>query len=89
MPLVDCRDAIQTLDAIAAALRTEGAGEPRIRVQAALTGSRALLVLDNLEQLLPEADLEIAALLSGLPGLHVLATSRRLLGPGRRTCLRA
>ena len=79
VPLVDCRDAVQTLDAIAAALRTEGAGEPRIRVQAALTGSRALLVLDNLEQLLPEADLEIAALLSGLPGLHVLATSRRLL----------
>jgi predicted ATPase len=37
------------------------------------------MVLDNLEQLEAAAGQEIAGLLGSLPGLHVLATSRRLL----------
>ncbi len=79
VPLADCVDAAQTLDAIGTALHAAGAGDPRRRIHAALAGSKALLVLDNLEQLDAAAGLEIAHLLATLPGLHVLATSRRLL----------
>ena len=79
VPLVDCVSAAQVLDAVCSALQAVGAGEPRERIRAALTGGRTLLVLDNLEQLDPQASQDVAELLRGSPGLHVLATSRRLL----------
>jgi len=79
VPLVDCRDTAQTLDAVCSALRAEGTGPARGRIEAALMGSRALLVFDNLEQLDAGAGQQIADLLGALPGLHVLGTSRRLL----------
>lgn len=45
----------------------------------ALAGRHVLLLLDNLEQMLPRAAEDVAALLAALPRLHVLATSRRRL----------
>jgi predicted ATPase len=79
VPLVDCVNASQVLDAISTALHAQGSGPARDRITAALVGGRALLVLDNLEQLDAAAGLEIAELLRAAPGLHVLGTSRRLL----------
>jgi len=78
--LVPCETAVDLLQALAAALGATGSGPVRQRVCAALDGRRALVVLDNAEQLLPQADREIAALLTELPTLHVLVTSRRRLG---------
>jgi predicted ATPase len=46
----------------------------------ARAGGRLLLVLDNTEQLAPEACAWIAALLAAARGLHLLATSRCPLG---------
>ncbi len=46
----------------------------------ALAGQRVLLVLDNFEQLVGRAEGALAELLSLLPALHVLVTSRRALG---------
>lgn len=79
VPLVDCVNAAQVLDAISTALHAQGSGPARDRICAALVGGRALLVLDNLEQLDGAAALEIAELLRAAPGLHLLGTSRRLL----------
>lgn len=80
VPLIDCTAAAQALDAIANALSAEGTGETRKRITVSLIGRRVLLVLDNLEQLADEANADIAQLLAASPGLHVLTTSRRLLG---------
>ena len=51
---------------------------PHDRVLRFLADRRALLVLDNLEQI-PDADDAVSRLLEGAPGLAVLATSRRPL----------
>ncbi|MFT3819426.1 MAG: hypothetical protein QM750_17610 [Rubrivivax sp.] len=80
VPLAGC-DRVETLlDALGRAFGLGGAsadlGE---RLATALAGQRALLVLDNLEQLLPAAAPCIAALLHRLPALHLLVTSRRVL----------
>ena len=80
VPLVDCVNAAQTLDALCAALHLEAsAGHAHVRIGAALSGGRTLLVLDNLEQLDAQAGQEVARLLAAVSGLHVLATSRMLL----------
>ncbi len=84
VPLLDCVDATQTLDAICAALHLEpavgqAANHQPTRIAAALAGGRSLLLLDNLEQLDAQAGESIAQLLAMAPGLHVLATSRQLL----------
>lgn len=79
VPLVSCVSAEQTLDAIAEALVAVGSGDARSRIVAALSGRRALLVLDNAEQLEREADACFVSLLGALPTLHVVVTSRRLL----------
>ncbi len=65
------------LDTIAHVLGVaQASGEMIIdRLVASLRDWRLLLVLDNLEHLLP-AGAEIATLLAGCAGLHVLATSR-------------
>ena len=79
VPLVDCADAPQVLDAICWALKVDPAGEPGARIATVLVGLRTLLVLDNLEQVVNAAGPEVARLLAALPWLHVLVTSRRLL----------
>lgn len=49
---------------------------PAVSLRRALRARRLLLVLDNLEQIVDEAAIEVAALLRECPGLKVLATSR-------------
>ena len=69
-------DAGAMVTAIAATLGVHDAGEPIGDTLAASIGEvDTLLVLDNLEQI-PEAGLQVAALLAAAPGLRVLATSR-------------
>ena len=82
VPLVGCASAAQVVDAIAAALHLS-AGGPGLgaeRLTSALGGRRILLVLDNFEQLIGQAEALLADLLAALPGLHLLVTSRRVLG---------
>ena len=69
-------DAGAMVAAIAATLGVHDAGEPIADTLAASIGEvDTFLVLDNLEQI-PEAGLQVAALLAAAPGLRVLATSR-------------
>lgn len=79
VPLVSCVSAEQALDAIAEALAATGSGDARSRIVTALSGRRALLVLDNAEQLDREADACFLSLLGAVPALHLVVTSRRLL----------
>lgn len=51
---------------------------PRERALGFLRGRTALMVLDNLEQI-PDAEIAVAELLDGCPGVRVVATSRRPL----------
>ena len=79
--LVNCASRAQVLDALLASLhlrqQDDDAFEPLV---AALTGRRALLVLDNFEQLSGMAEDVVARLVSLIPELHLLVTSRRVLG---------
>lgn len=78
VPLADLTDPRLIPEAIADALglpRTS-AGEPLERVAAALCAAPALLVLDNLEQLGEGAAPPLLALLTRVPSLTILATSR-------------
>ena len=79
VPLHDCTSAAQVTSAICLALRVDGGPEPILRILTSLSSRRALLVLDNCEQLDVEAIEVFAHLLSAAPDLHVLVTSRRLL----------
>ncbi len=54
--------------------------DPVARITAALDGRDLLLVLDNCEHVVAEAALLAERLLSGSPGLRILATSREALG---------
>jgi predicted ATPase len=64
------------------AIRTE---DPLPSLIAALKDSRVLLLLDNCEQVIDAAAGLAAAVLSGAPGVTILATSREPLGvPGER-----
>ncbi len=80
VPLLACTTTAQALDAMGQALRVEGTGDALTRLTAALDSGPTLLLLDNAEQLVVD-DLgsAITRLLSALPELHVLVTSRRLL----------
>ena len=79
--LVNCASRAQVLDVLLSSLhlrqQDDDAFEPLV---AALTGRRALLVLDNFEQLSGLAEDVVARLVSQIPGLHLLVTSRRVLG---------
>ncbi len=69
-------DAGAMVAAIAATLGVHDQGDPIEDTLAASIGEAdTFLVLDNLEQI-PEAGLQVAALLAAAPGLRVLATSR-------------
>jgi len=78
VPLVLCVDAVQMHGAIARALQLPQADSAE-GLSLALAGQRVLLVLDNFEQLVGHAEAAVAALLSALPLLHLLVTSRRAL----------
>jgi len=81
VPLAGCGDAAAMLDTLLATLRIRaGAGAAIDRLAQGLAGRHGLLVLDNVEQLLPQAAEIIGGLVSALPQLHLLVTSRRLLG---------
>ena len=79
--LVACDSVSQMVAAIGRALLLPaGAGDDTAHLVGALGGQPVLLVLDNFEQLVGTAEASLAALLSALPQLHVLVTSRRALG---------
>jgi predicted ATPase/DNA-binding SARP family transcriptional activator len=80
VPLAPLRDPALVLGAIAQACGVTGAGAPSLDValRAAFAGRRALLVLDNFEQLVPAAP-ALAELLWALPELRLLITSRCML----------
>ncbi|MBB4985927.1 ATP-binding protein [Streptomyces nymphaeiformis] len=63
-------------EAFAAALGVRGAA----RLEAALAGRPALLVVDNCEHVVAETALLVRRLLAACPGLRVLTTSREALG---------
>lgn len=80
VPLASLRDPSLVLEAVAEACGVIGAGVRSLAavLQAALTGRRMLLVLDNMEHLLPAAP-ALAELLGALPELRLLVTSRTML----------
>ncbi len=81
IPLAACTTRAQALDVLLTTLHiAPGADAPRDALVAALAGRRALLVLDNFEQLVGEAGGVVGHLLSALPALHLVVTSRRALG---------
>ena len=78
--LVACEDGAAVQEALARALQVNAGGSGVDGLVQALAGQHALLVLDNFEQLVGRAEGLVAELLSRLPALHVLVTSRRALG---------
>jgi predicted ATPase len=82
VPLADLTDARHVPDALVSALHLPRSSdpEPLEKVVAALSSHpRALLVLDNYEQLVDEGALLVRILLLRVPHLTCLVTSRRLL----------
>jgi predicted ATPase/class 3 adenylate cyclase len=73
-PIID-PDLVPSAIARAIGVRESGAGELLERVADKLSGTGALLFLDNLEHLAPAA-VHVAALLNQAPDLEVLVTSR-------------
>ncbi|MCA9861861.1 MAG: hypothetical protein KC432_02520, partial [Thermomicrobiales bacterium] len=88
VPLEEVRDPGQFLPALAAALGVrEGGGlDLAGALHAWLAGRKALLLLDNLEQVAAAAP-EIAALLAAAPQVQIVATSRIRLGIGAEQLL--
>jgi predicted ATPase/class 3 adenylate cyclase len=80
IPLAPLRDPALVIPTIAGALELpEETGSAVDIVIRALAGKRALLVVDNLEHLLPEAAVALAQLAAGCPTLTILVTSRERL----------
>ena len=77
VPLAPVRDAALVVPLIAAHLGASG--DTAVAVATRLGDKRAHVVLDNLEQLLPEAARAIAELLAASPSLRIVATSREPL----------
>ena len=81
VPLAACTDLPAMQDAVRGAFALPASSVGMVEQLArALAGRSALLILDNLEPLLPAANAPVRALLTALPGLHVLVTSRIVLG---------
>ncbi len=85
--LAEINEPSRMMDAIRSALRIpfEPHLTPLAQLREEFGSSPALLVLDNMEQLLPEAAAHVQNLLGQIPGLKCLVTSRMILGlPGER-----
>jgi predicted ATPase/Tfp pilus assembly protein PilF len=68
-------------DAIGFAFQSAGSADPQTQLFSYLTEKQALLLLDNLEQLLTEPGIQVLAdLLVSAPQVKLLATSRESLG---------
>lgn len=82
VPLADCSSTAQALAQLRASLQiAAGTAEPLEQIAQALSQRAVLLVLDNFEQLVPAGADELArTLLARCAGLHLLVTSRRVLG---------
>ena len=81
VPLASCTTRAQACDALTRALQiAPRADDPLLGLTDALAGRRALLLLDNFEQLVGHAQDLVAHLTGLLPTLHVVVTSRRALG---------
>ncbi|TMH66818.1 MAG: adenylate/guanylate cyclase domain-containing protein [Betaproteobacteria bacterium] len=80
--LAPVTDAALVSLAIASTLgaRAEGDVPPLTLIEATLRGKRALLLLDNCEHVIDEAAKAVQAILRALPQVHILATSREVLG---------
>ena len=76
--LIDCVHPAQLLAALVSGLSAPPTGDALEAIRASLAGRSALVILDNAEQLSDEASALFVRLLSNLPALHLLATSRRL-----------
>ena len=80
VPLASLRDPGLVVATIARALELgEEPGSPVDTVARALAGKRSLLLVDNLEHLLPEAAVVLAELVAACPTLRLLVTSRERL----------
>ena len=80
IPLAPLRDHALLIPTIARGLElAEETGSPAETVARSLAGKRALLVVDNVEHLLPEAALALAELVAACPTSTLLATSRERL----------
>ncbi len=77
VPLAPVRDAALVVPLIAAHLGASGDSCEAVATR--LGEKKAHVVLDNLEQLLPEAARPVAELLAAAPSLRILATSREPL----------
>ena len=87
VPLAPLADPVLVLPTLAQAFGVRDAGDRPLaeRLRCALAGRRALLVLDNVEQVVASAP-AVAALLAACPGIKALATSRvRLRISGEHT----
>ena len=81
VPLAACSTRAQACDALTSALQiAPRADDPLLALTDALAGRRVLLLLDNFEQLVGQAQDLVAQLVALLPALHVVVTSRRALG---------
>ncbi len=83
VPLAPVRDPALVVPLIAAHLGASGDSAEAIATR--LGEKQAHVVLDNLEQLLPDAARPIAELLAAAPSLRILATSREPLRIGGET----
>lgn len=85
VPLEGCDDLTSVARAIAAALDVElgGGPDPLGEVGLALSDEPRLLVLDNVEHLMPDVAALIGDLLAGtVPGVRIVVTTRSRLGLG-------
>jgi predicted ATPase len=80
VPLAAAQTLEQLLGALQSALQISATPSALDNLVARLEGVRALLVLDNLEQLADVAGRVLDPLVTALPLLHVLVTSRRRVG---------
>lgn len=89
VPLADCRHGDELRAHLRSALQLPaGADDADDTLVLRLQGQRALLVLDNLEQLVASGGpAVVAALLQALPTLHVVVSSRRRLGLAGERCV--